>query len=75
MSVAQLGEHIGENFEELVVVDLVTRAYLIYIILLVPVESISLLLIVEETVVLIDDAPQGFEVSLRGVFILGDIDA
>jgi hypothetical protein len=33
------------------------------------------LLIVEEAVVLIDDAPQGLEVSLWGVLLLGYIDA
>ena len=32
VSVAQFREHIGEHFEELLVVDAVVRAYLIYII-------------------------------------------
>jgi hypothetical protein len=34
-----------------------------------------MLLIVEETVVLIDDAPQGLEVTLRSVFVLDYVDA
>ena len=57
MSVLQFGEHVGEDFEELVVVHRPFRAYIIYIIKGVPVEAIDLLLVVEEAVVLIDDPP------------------
>ena len=64
VSVAQLRQHVGEHLEELVVVELSHRAYLIFIIYTVPVESVNLVFIVVETVVLIDDLPQGFEVAL-----------
>ena len=74
VSVFQLGEHVGEYLEELVVVHRSFRAYLIYIIYSVPVETIDLLFVVEEAVVLVDDAPQGLEVTLRRVFVLCHID-
>ena len=57
VTVFQFGEHVGENFEELVVVHRSFRAYIIYIIKGVPVETIDLLLVVEEAVVLVDDPP------------------
>ena len=44
--VFQFGEHIGEDFEELVVVHRSFRAYIIYIIDGVPVEAIDLLFVV-----------------------------
>ena len=75
VTVFQLGEHVGEYLKELVVVHRPFRAYLIYIIYGVPVEAIDLLLVVEEAVVLVDDAPQGLEVPLRRVFVLCHIDA
>ena len=75
VSVFQLGEQVGENLEELVVVHRAFHAYLIYIVEFVPVEPIDLLLVVEETVVLIDDTPQGLEVTLRSVFVLDYVDA
>jgi hypothetical protein len=59
----------------LVTVQIASRAYLIYIIGLLPVETVSLLLVLEEAVVLIDDAPQGLEVALRGVGVGFLIDA
>ena len=75
MSVFQLGKHLGKYLEELVIVHRSFRAYLIYIIYSVPVEPVDLLFIVKETVVLVDDLPQGFEVSLGGIFVLCHIDA
>jgi hypothetical protein len=75
VSVAQFREHIGEHLEELLVVDAVVRAYLIYIISLLPVESVFMLLIVEEAVVLVDDLPKRLEIPLRRIRALFLIDA
>jgi hypothetical protein len=75
VSVFQFREQVGEDFEELVVVHRSFRAYIIYIIYAVPVETIDLLFVVEEAVVLVDNSPQGLKVPLRGVFVLDGVDA
>ena len=67
MAVAQLTQHLRQNLEELVVVDVIVRAYLIYIIYVLPVESVSFMLVIEEAVALVDDLPQRLEVALGGV--------
>jgi hypothetical protein len=46
-----------------------THAYLIFIIYCIPVKTIFVLLIVEEAIVLIDNLPKRFEVSLGGVVV------
>jgi hypothetical protein len=40
----------------------------------VPIKSVFLVLVVKKTILCVDDFPQGFEISLRGVvrYILGD---
>ena len=73
--VFQFGEHIGEDFEELVVVHRSFRAYIIYIIDGVPVEAIDLLLVVKKTVVLINHPPQRLKIPLRRIFMLDSVDA
>ena len=75
VAVAQFGEHAREHLEELVVGKVTFRAYIIYIINLLPVEAIDLLFVVEEAVMLVDDAPQGLEVSLCGVRVFLLVDA
>jgi hypothetical protein len=40
----------------------------------VPIKSVFLVLVVKKTILCVDDFPQGFEISLRGVvrYILGN---
>ena len=66
VAVAQFAEHIGEHLEQLLATDAVPRAYLIYIIYIVPVY----ILVIKEAVVLVHDLPQGLEVALGGIFVL-----
>ena len=40
-----------------------------------PVESVFMLLIVEEAVVLVDDLPQRLKISLRRILVLDFVDA
>ena len=68
------GEHVGEHFEELLLTDHVVRAYLIYIIYLLPVESVFMLLVIEEAVMLVDNLPECLEVTLRRIFVLDFVD-
>ena len=77
VSVAQLRKHICQDFKELIVCDTPSRAYIIFIKCLLPVESVGMLLIVEETVVLVDELPKCLEVSLWcvRVFVLVDTSA
>ena len=74
MAVAQLTEHIGQHLEELVIVIDACRAYLIYMIDGIPVETILMGFVVEETVMLVDDMPKGLEVAFGGIVVLGLID-
>jgi hypothetical protein len=53
----------------------IAYAYLIFIIYSVPVETVFVLFVVEETIVLIDNLPKGFEVSLGCVGAFGLINA
>ena len=74
VAVAQLCQHVCEHFEQLIPVSFLPRAYLIFIIYGIPVQSVFVLFIVEETVVFVDNLPQGFEVAGRGVIVLFRID-
>ena len=71
MAIAQFAEHVGKHLKQLFAVDIIARAYLIYIIYRVPVY----ILIVEEAVVLVDYLPQGLKVALRGILVLDFVDA
>ena len=68
MSVAQFGEHLRKYLEQLLAVHIVVYTYLIGLVNLVPIN----IFVVEKTVVLIDDMPQGLEVACGriGTFIL-----
>jgi hypothetical protein len=70
VAIAQFAKHIGQYLKQLFAIDIIARAYLIYIINRVPVN----IFIVEEAVVLIDYLPQRLEVALRGVFVLDFVD-
>ena len=74
MAVAKFTEHVGKNFEKLCTGHVVVYAYLIFIIDILPVKPYGLLFIVQKTVVLIDDFPQGFEVAAGRIVELLDID-
>ena len=67
MAITQFAQHIREHLEQLVLVGFFPRAYLIYIIYSIPVEAVFMLLIVEETVVLIDNLPKGLKVPLSRI--------
>ena len=74
MSVTQFCEHVTEHLEELGLRHLVVHAYLIFMIYLIPVESVLMLFVFEEAIVLIDNLPQSLEVASRRVspFLLVD---
>ena len=57
VTISQFGEHGGQHLEELFVVEVTFRAYIIYIIYLLPVETVFMLFVVEEAVVFVDDMP------------------
>ena len=63
MSVLEFGEHIAQDFEELVGIHLVVDLTGISSAHLIPVEANGFLLIGEEAVVFVDDAPQGLEIA------------
>ena len=63
-----------EYLEQLVATDVIIRAYLIYIIYVVPVESVFMLLIVKKTVVLVNDCPESLEIALRRVVVFDFVD-
>ena len=71
MTVAQLAEHVGQHLEQLFAAYSVPRAYLIYIIYIIPVY----ILIIKEAVVLVHNLPQGLEVALRSILVLVFVDA
>ena len=75
MSVAQLAEHVATNLKELVARELVVDAHAIFVIDLVPVETILLILVGEIAIVLVDDVPKGIEIALGRVVVLLVIDA
>jgi hypothetical protein len=74
VAVAQLAEHIAAHLEELAGLHVVVYAYLIFMIDGIPIQSVLLLFVVEEAVVLVDNLPKGFEVAGRGVIVLFRID-
>ncbi len=61
MSVAQLVKHVGTHYEQLLSGHLAPYSTCIFIMHLVPVHP----LFFEEAVVLVKDAPQGFEIASR----------
>ena len=67
MTVAQLRQHVAEHLKHLEPAHIVVEAGGVAGMHLVPVETDGGLLIVEEAVVLVDDAPQRLEVARRGV--------
>jgi hypothetical protein len=53
----------------------VADAYLVFIVYGIPVESVFVLLVVEEAVVLVDDLPERFEIALGGIVVLDFVNA
>ena len=64
MAVAQLGHHLRQYFEELLACHGVGDAAGIAFVHLVPVEPVLFVLVGEETILTVDDAPQGLKVGL-----------
>ena len=65
VSVAQFGQHIAQDFKELVFCHTFVELPCIFIVHLVPIKVISLLFVIEKAVMLVDDAPKGFEIAVR----------
>ena len=63
MSVTQFGKHVAEHLKELGLCHLLVHAYLIFVIYLLPVETVLMLLIVKETVMFVDYLPQSLEIA------------
>jgi hypothetical protein len=57
MAVSEFAKHRGKHLKQLFVVEIVFRAYIIYIIYVLPIEAVFMLFVVEEAVVLVDDMP------------------
>ena len=72
MAVLQLAEHIAQHLKQLVVGHIVGYLARVFVVNGVPVESVLLLLIVEEAVVFVHYLPQSFKVATRivGIFLL-----
>ena len=70
MSVAQLPEHIPHNLKELVGREPVCHLPAVSHMHLVPVDTQLPLFLLKETLSLVHDTPQGFQIALSGVCIL-----
>ena len=70
MSVSQFAEHVAQHLKQLQVGHLFVHAYLIFIIYSIPVESVLMLFVVEEAVVLVDNLPQRLQIALRRIGVL-----
>jgi hypothetical protein len=71
MSVPKFFQYFGQYLEELLFGHIIGQAVAVTAIHFVPIEAVFLILIVEETILGVDDAPQGFEVSFW--IVLGDV--
>ena len=71
MSVTKFFQHFGQYLEELLVGHVIGHAVGVTAIHFVPIEAVFLVLVVEEALLGVDDAPQGFEVSFW--IVLGDV--
>ena len=67
MSVAEFISHIGQHLKELTVGHSFIESWGIPFVHLVPVQSVSLFLIVEETITLVQGFPQGLEIAAAGI--------
>ena len=75
VAVAQFGQHVAQHLEELFLRHAVVDLRSVACVDLLPVEPIDVLLVVEEAVVLVDDAPEGLEVALWRVVEFLFVDA
>ena len=75
VTVAQLGKHVAEHLEQLLLRHALADLTGIAGVHLLPVEPVGMLLVVEEAVVLVDNLPQGLEVALRRVVVFIFVDA
>ena len=65
MSVTQFVDHVREDFEQVFIGHRRGDAAGIAFVHLVPVEPVDFVLVVQETVLLVDDAPERLKVGLR----------
>ena len=72
MAVLQLAKHIAQHLKQLAVGHIIGYLTRVFVVNGVPVESVLLLLIVEEAVVFVHYLPQSFKVATRivGIFLL-----
>ena len=70
MTVFQLGEHLGEHFEELHTRHLSSQLGAVFGVDVCPLEAQLLLLVGKEAVALVDERPEGIEVALRRVVVV-----
>jgi hypothetical protein len=71
MAVPEFFQHFGQYLEELLVGHVIGQTILVSAVDLVPIEAVFLVLVVEEAILGVDDAPQGFKVSFW--IVLGDV--
>ena len=67
MAIAEFVAQLGEHFEELLIAHLLVDAHSIVGVDLLLVEPISLLLIVEKAIALVEQLPKGLEIAALGV--------
>ena len=74
MAVAQFAQHVGHHLKLLCVGHVVFESGRVACVHLVPVESDGLPFVVEETIVLVEDAPERLEIARRrvGIFVFVD---
>ena len=72
MTVLQLAEHIAQHLKQLAVGHIIGYLARVFVVNGVPVESVLLLLVVEEAVVFVHYLPQSFKIATRivGIFLL-----
>jgi hypothetical protein len=70
MTVFEFTEHIPEHLKQAFVVHPIIDSYFIFGIDTVPIQSVCLLLVREETVMLVNDFPKRLEIALRVICVL-----
>ena len=74
MSVAQLGKHVAKYLLQLGGTHVLVQLSTIPCMHLVPIQAYGLCLIIQETIVLVDNLPKGFHIALGGIVELHLID-
>jgi len=74
MTIPEFFQHLGKNLEEFLFGHVVGQSVMVSTINFVPIQSVFLVLVVEETILGVYGVPEGFEIALGGIvgYVLGD---